>query len=397
MPKAIWTNKVKVEWAPASDPFDDTPSWVDITSRVKGITISRGRSGVFDLYAAGKATVTLDNGAGTFDPTLWYRWRQVRITALATGPVTLELFYGFVEVILHDQSSRPKFATASMQCVDLMGVLSRYEYTALTVPAEDPGPRIQRLIDAMAIPVAWQSFAHGYAIIAPMEDGVVNALQHLQDVAEAEIGGLFVSRQGILAFEDRYEYLDRLDFSPETTFSDTYAGFEVGFLYGDVILTPPGRDYRNRVTFTANGGTPQTAEDVPAGFPSDSLSRTVPLDSDSQAMANSEALLAVYKQETVVWPEHLTVSINSQNNIDRVCSLDLRRYCAVEFTPAGKTQQTYKVFVESLDYTMGSVDWTCRIGFSSADRWEAAWGTKSEYLTLDDASLGLLDSGKLGF
>jgi hypothetical protein len=395
MPALI--SAVTVEWAPASDPFDDTPSWVDITGYVQHVSISRGRSGSFDLYGAGKATIVLRNGAGTFDQTAWYRWRQVRVTALATGPVTLEVFYGFVETILHDQPTVAAAATATIQATDLMGVLSRYEYTAASVPEESSGLRIQRLVTACAIPAAWQSIVTGYTAISALEDGTYNAMQHMQDVAEAEVGGLFVSRAGIVAFEDRYELLDRLDSSPETTFSNTPTGAHVPMLMGDMSLTPPGRDYRNRVTFTGESGIPQTAADVPTNFPADSLSRTLPIASDGEALSNAVALLEVYKQEAVVWPENVSVSIHTQNTLDRVCSLDLRRYCLVKFTPAGRSQQSYKVFVESITHDITPNTWMCRIGFSSADRWEDAWGTKTDYLILDDATYGLLDTGKLGF
>lgn len=391
-------NAVTVEWAPASDPFDDTPSWVDITGYVRSVSISRGRSGAFELYGPGRATIVLNNGTGNFDQTAWYRWRQVRVTALATGPVTLDVFYGFVETIAHAQPTTARSATATIQAIDLMGVVSRYEYNASSVPSEYSGLRIQRLVTAADIPVPWQSIVTGYTVVSAMEDGAVNAMQHMQDVAEAEVGAVFVSRQGILAYEDRYELLDRLDFSPETTFSDTPTGFHVPMLIGDMVLTPPGRDYRNRVTFTATDGVPQTADDVPANYPADSLSRTVPVESDAQALSNAQALLEVFSQETVVWPEHVSVSIHEQNTLDRVCSLDLRRYCLVKFTPAGRSQQSYKVFVESIDHAINaSGEWTCRIGFSSADRWEDAWGTKGDYLILDDATYGLIGTGKLGF
>lgn len=397
MPPSIWTNTIKVEWAPASTPFNTTPTWVDITAYVQAVSIDRGRSGAFDSYGAGNATITLDNANGYFDQTAWYRWRQVRVTALATGPTTLEVFYGFIETIRHSQPTKPKFATATMQAVDLMGVLSRYEYTAASVPAEPSGLRIQRLVTAAAIPVAWQSIVTGYTTVAALADGVVNSLQHMQAVTEAEIGALFVSRQGILAYEDRYELIDRLDFSPETTFSDSYTGVEVPYQMGDLTLTPPGRDYRNRVTFTPSVGVPQTASNIQTNFPPDSLSRTVPVQSEGQALANATTLLEVYRQETTVWPEYLTIAINSQNNIDRVCSLDLRRHCLVKFTPTGRSQQSYKVFVESIHHTMVGVEWQCRIGFSSADRWVTAWGTKGAYLILDDTTFGKLDTGKLGY
>ena len=387
---------VTVEWAPTSDPFDDTPTWVDITGYVRGVSINRGRSGAFDTYGAGRATIVLTNKSGNFDQTAWYRWRQVRVTALATGPVVLDVFYGFVETILHSQPTTPGSATATIHAIDLMGVMARYEFVADSVPIEPSGLRIQRVLTAAALPTAWKSVVTGYTDIAALDDGVVNAMRHMQDVAEAEVGAIFVSRQGVMAYEDRYELLDRLDFPPETTFSDTPTGAEVPMLLGDMTLTPPGRDYRNRVTFTAESGVPQTADNTPANFPSDSLSRTVPVQRESQAMANAKMLLEVYSQEAVVWPEHVSVAVHTQNTIDRVCSLDLRRFCLVKFTPVGQSQQSYKVFLESIQHTITVDAWICRLGFSSADRWQDAWGTKTDYLIIGDATYGLIGTGKIG-
>lgn len=391
---------ITVEWSPASDPFDTTPTWVDITQSVRSVEIDRGRGGVFELYGAGRATIVLNNPTGGFDPTAWYRWRQVRVTATATGPVSNVLFYGFVENIFHDQSTVPKNATATIQATDLMGVLSRYEFPAslFSITDELAGDRITRILDAAAIPSAWYSIASGYVDIVAPTQASFNSLHHIQDVAESEGGAFYCSAAGVLTFEDRYEGLSRLDSAAVTTFSDTPAGAEVPYLYGEMVLTPPGRDYRNVVTITGDSGTPQQADDITSGYPPDSLSRTLPMASDGQAGALAALLLEVYKQTGVIWPEGISVSVwpDSQNTLDEVSALDLRELCTVEFTPAGKTQQTYKVFVESISHTIGGGHWTCQLGFSSADRWEDAWGTKSDYLIISDATYGLIGTGRIG-
>lgn len=395
MPQLVWTDSVTVEWSPASDPFATSPTWVDITSLVEAVSISRGRGSAFDLYGAGSCSITVSNRLGTIDPTVWYRWRQIRVTCAATGPVTNVLFRGFIEEVLHDQGGRAQFATATIQATDLMGVLSRYEYVASSVPAELSGARVNRVLTALGVPSAWKSVATGYSEIAALDDGVVNGLQHLQDVVEAEVGALWTTAAGVLTFDDRYELLDNLSASPVTVFSDTYAGAEVAYLYGDVTLTPPGREYRNKVTYTGDSGAPQTASDIPTNYPPDSISRTVPLTTDSQAMANAAYLLKVFDQTGLIWPEHLTVGVFTQNILDEMTALDLRQFCQVEFTPASKTQQTYKVFAESIEHSMSDVAWSVRVGFSSADRWEDGWGVKTDYLILDDATYGKLDTGKL--
>src|SRR5688572_12768772 len=133
---ALITSVITVEWSPASTPFATSPTWVDITGAVRAVTINRGRGGSLDLYSAGKATIVLDNRTGAFDPTAWHRWRQVRITATATGPTSNVLFRGFVETIRHDQGLAPRDAVAVIDAIDLLGVMSRYEYVAASVPEE---------------------------------------------------------------------------------------------------------------------------------------------------------------------------------------------------------------------------------------------------------------------
>lgn len=398
---ALVSSVVTVEWSPASTPFATSPTWVDITSDVRAVSISRGRSGSFDLYGAGKANITLDNRAGTFDPTAWHRWRQVRITATATGPTSNVIFRGFVQTIRHDQSLAPRDAVAVIECIDLMGLVSRYELDTVAAnrSTEKSGVRVAAVLAEADIPSAWYSTATGIVDVVAPGGPVVNSLQHIQDVTEAEGGAFYTSAAGVLTFEDRYEGIDRLSSAAVTVFSDTPAGADVPFLYGDLLLTPPGLEYRNRVLVTGADGVAVEWSDIPTDYPRDTLSRNLPIATSSESDALAEMLLEVYKQTTVIWPEGVSVSVwpDSQNTLDEITALDLREYCQVEFTPAGKTQQTYKVFVESISHSIGPSHWTARIGFSSADRWEDAWGVKTDYLILDDATFGLLDTGKLGY
>lgn len=581
-----------VEWAPASDPFSTSPTWVAITGDVENGNIARGRSGAFDLYGVGKANFLVTNSTGgtpVIDPTVWYRWRQARIfaigsallsetftgsdgatptgwtdsgtsgagasvqinsnrlrfvtgtttyglgrirygTALATDidlrctidiqalsehyvsvyvrggtsfasnalvssysivcdiganllsvyeidsggtstlissgaitwtaavwnlrvlacgtsisakawtstepdgwTVTVEdttntgtgiglkvtggnnttsdtiyidnlevkkakaIFRGFVAETRHDQSGGPFVGMATLDAVDLIGILAGYE-TALTgVPRETTGARINRILDAIGIPSAWRSIADGYIEMAEPDGGVlnVNALQHIQDCAEAEVGGLYASAAGVLTFEDRYELLERLNSAAAYTFSDTPAGNDMRPLR-DLVLTPVGTDYRNLVQFIGDSGTAQVASNVPANTPPDALSRTLPIAEDADALSNATILLEVYRQ-TLTWPTAVTVPIypDRQSNLDQVTAMDLRTLVAVEHTPVGKTQQTYKTFVESINHRFGRKYWEATLGLSSADRWEDAWGKKNDYLILDDPTYGKLDTGKL--
>jgi hypothetical protein len=92
-----------VEVAFASDSLSTSPTWTDITSYVRNASIKIGRTNELDNFAAGQATLSLNNRARTFDPlysgsispTGLKARRQLRIRATYSG-TTYDLFYGFV-------------------------------------------------------------------------------------------------------------------------------------------------------------------------------------------------------------------------------------------------------------------------------------------------------------
>lgn len=92
---------VTVEFSPGEDPFD-TPSWVDISARVKSLEWTWGRDNELEPFQSGTATVVLYNHDRLFDPeytsgtyfgALLPRV-PFRIRSTASGGK--DLFYGFV-------------------------------------------------------------------------------------------------------------------------------------------------------------------------------------------------------------------------------------------------------------------------------------------------------------
>jgi hypothetical protein len=225
-------------------------------------------------------------------------------------------------------------------------------------------------------------------------------LQHLQSVVETEVSALFVDRDGIVIFDDRYEMLAKLDSAPAATFSDTPTGTDLTYLVGSLGLAPPGSAYRNDVVFTGTSGIAQRASNIPAGFPPDGLSRTIPCDDDSWCAANAKYLLGWHRQ-TDPWPTQLTVRLHpgvaAAAAFDVVTTLELRDYVTVEHTPVGSTQRTYKCFIDGIVHVVDFEQniWDCTLRFSSADRLETAWGTKNDYLWIGDATRGLIGTGKI--
>jgi hypothetical protein len=411
---AVIGNIVQVYWAPTSGPLSTTPTWTDITSKVQDVRISGGRSGAFDQYQPRRCQIQVNNLAGTVDPTKWYRWRQLKVEASVSGG-TYVLFSGFIQTVEHDQSQAPRYATATIDADDLLSILSRREiaygvpYGDSAVATEPVSDRVNTILTAANIPAGFIGSVSTTPTLISAPSATVNgndttgvlvgnALELLQDCAECDLGALY-TRGGAVYFENRWALVNRAA-SPGSypTFSDTPTGTNISILRGNVTLTPPGTDYRNLVSYTGTSGTAKTASYTIAQYPYDSLSRTLPLELDQQALGNSQGLLEVYRQQKV-WPAQIGVHLwpNADQNLVSAVGIQLRDYAVVKFTPVGQSQQTYKVFVSEVVHEIGPGRWNMTVSFESADRWYDAWVATGTFLKLNDATAGQLDQEVLAF
>jgi hypothetical protein len=100
------TPTLKVEVSFASAPLATSPTWVDITDRVRntpGLSISRGRQSEVSTFSAGSCQLLLDNRDRLFDPLnasgTYYGdltpRRQIRVSAVWSG-TTYPMFRGHV-------------------------------------------------------------------------------------------------------------------------------------------------------------------------------------------------------------------------------------------------------------------------------------------------------------
>ena len=127
----------KVEVAFDDGPYVASPTWTDITSYVREMSIDRGRSddwGTFD----GSANLTLDNRNRKFDPFytsgVYYGKllprRQVKISAV-WGGTTYPVFRGFVSGWPPAWTDAGTDSTVSISCFDALGLLA-----SETLPAD---------------------------------------------------------------------------------------------------------------------------------------------------------------------------------------------------------------------------------------------------------------------
>jgi concanavalin A-like lectin/glucanase superfamily protein len=129
---------LKVEIAFTSEPFDTTPTWVDVSQYVRatsdgggGIFTDRGHGPEIGPFEAGTCMVTLSNRDRRFDPSYsagpnfgnLIPRKQIRITATWSA-VDYPMFYGWVTGWPQGFREQGKDATVTIEAIDAIAMLA---------------------------------------------------------------------------------------------------------------------------------------------------------------------------------------------------------------------------------------------------------------------------------
>lgn len=122
-------------------------TWTDVTSSVRDVSTSRGRSSELDTYSAGSCQIILDNRTRLFDPentagTYYGKLtplRPIRIRVTPAGGTIRSIFFGFIDQ-WPQAYSYPRDATVTVTATDAFKVLNQYKlpsywYTTITAAA----------------------------------------------------------------------------------------------------------------------------------------------------------------------------------------------------------------------------------------------------------------------
>lgn len=260
---------VTVEIAFATLPLEPVPSWVDVSAYVLEWATDRGRNRALDQIEAGTATIRLDNLDRRFDPSYtsspYYPnvlpTRRLRISATYSA-TTYYLFDGYVDEWPLDWEE-PFDSEIEITCTDLFGYFNRYSHSG-ALSGEFSNHAIDTFLDIVfgnvaIAPGPGRLIYAGHTLIEAATLTNKNALQHLQDIAEAESGLLFIDGQGRVVFQDRHYRLT------QTTSLNPIATY--GFGGGELPYMAPKPSYsadliKNDIHITATGGSEQTASDA---------------------------------------------------------------------------------------------------------------------------------------
>ena len=178
----------------------------DVTSRVRSISLGRGKNRDLDRFNAGSLSVTFNNEDRAFDPLFASSpyfgdivpRRDVRVLAgTAVQYVGKVLDWNFS----YEPNGRQ---SAELQAADGFTFLAQQVLTPGTATAQFSGARVEAVLDMPTVdwPTADRDIDTGASDLgADVFDG--NALSYLQKVEQSEAGLLFIDKLGRVAFRDR--------------------------------------------------------------------------------------------------------------------------------------------------------------------------------------------------
>jgi len=207
--------------------LDGSSQFADVTNGTLNISVRRGRRDQGDILSAGTMSFTLNDtlAGGVFNPfdtsSPYYDanqnvpglapMRRVRLGRYDASNTLEYLFVGYV-VNYDYQFTLGGLNTVVVYCADQFYLLSQTYLDELSVTAETSGERIETILDlpevdfptgptARNISTGTVNLGHSSHYTIPQSTNVLSYLSQIND--SAEFGRLFMSRDGILTFEDR--------------------------------------------------------------------------------------------------------------------------------------------------------------------------------------------------
>ena len=367
-------------------------TFVDLTSIVESVNITRGRNRQLDQFNAGTATIAFNNQTEILNPTNtaspYYPFVLPRcpVQILANG---IPIYTGLVtDWNLDYDISNKDMMYAS--CADNFTVLANQALNAVTPSSQATGARINTILDLTEINYqgarsidTGSSTLGAYAI-----DQDTVCLNYLQQVNTSEQGYLFMSANGTLTFKGRSSVLNPV---AGATFNTDGTGLPYQTLvnqYGDELL------YNYIITQSPAGAVQTTSSATSiALYQAQQYALTNLLNSTTTEVAGlGNYLLGKYQNPVLRFTGLSTqLSALSSANQNIALELDLTSICTVikNFVVGTPATETQTLIVSGVSHSITPGSHIISYTFESTDG--------NQYLTLNDSIFGTLNNNLLSF
>ena len=369
----------------------------DISDRLIGTSVSRGKNQALDRIDAGTSSIVVDNSDRHFDPLYpngpyfgqLIPRRTVRITC-NDQPVFIGAIDDFDIVYAPSNRSQVRIDVS-----DAFSTLTNSGLEEFTPTAQLSGARVNAVLDRPEVswPADEREIDTGNSTMlgALVAEGT-SVLEYLQLVSNSEFGDLFIGKDGKVVFRER----NAVPNTPNLVFTDeVVAGVYQGIQFASVNNVYGSENLYNRILIS-NADSPAleaSAADTesqtvygPRSFSQSSL--LVASQSELQFLA--DYLLARFKEPQYRF-EAVTVVMDTLSTVnqDAVLDLEIGDIVQVRFEPSDippAIEQYVRIIGISHDWTSTSKNITFAL-----ERLDFA------IFILDNAVLGELDNDRLAY
>jgi hypothetical protein len=388
--------------------LDGTTEFADVTTGTTQINVKRGRRDVGDQFSAGTMSFTLNDTAanGVFNPfdtaSPYYDtalskpglapMREVQLIRYDASNVAELLFNGYV--VNYDYNfALGGLDTVTVYCADQFYLLAQTYLDEYNPSAETSGQRITSVLalpevdytGPTSIATGTVDLGHDSAYTVPEGTNVLQYLSQINDTAE--FGRLFMSRAGVLTFQNRI--------------GNTLSGSVVDFYddgtntpYDTVGITFEADSVVNRAVVTGLDGT--TATDTDAASIALYFTQTTSITNSLLHVQGQIDDAAAYLLDGEPEARYTDVGVSfvalSTAQRDAVAVVDIGDTITIEKTfpsGTGTMQLAQELSVEGVEHAIDLVTGH-RVTFFTAPT------TIVYELILDDATYGIIGTNVLG-
>ena len=367
-------------------------AFADLSDIVMSISIKRGRQRQLDQFNAGTAQVMFNNNSRILDPlnssSPYYPWILPRspIIINANG---VPIYTGFVQDWNLDYGLANQDRMVAV-CVDNFGTLANQILNAFTPSAETSGLRIDAALDRPEINYQGaRSIGTGSSTLgayAVSQD--TNLLNYLQLVNTSEQGYLYNSASGTLTFKGRSSVLNPVAGANFTSDGTDLPMMSLVNQFGDELLY-------NYIVTQSPAGAAQTNSDATsiALYQSQNYNLLNLLNSTTTEVNGLGAYLLGKYQNPVLRFTGLSTQLAALTSAQWsiILGIDLTSIVSVKktFNTGTPASETQTLIVSGIDHRITPGSHIISYTFESTDG--------NQYLTLDDAIFGILDTNLLSF
>jgi hypothetical protein len=383
--------------------LDGNTEFADVLADCTNVFVRRGRRDVGDQFSAGTMTFTIRDVDGIFNPfdnsSPYYDTPQSK-----PGLAPMRK----VQLIRYDQTDSPEYLfsgyvvnydynfalggldTVTVYCADQFYLLAQTFMDTLNVTAETSGERIETVLDLPEVdfPAGQRNIATGTVNLGHVGAYTVpagtNALQYITQINDtAEFGRVFMSRDGVLTFEERIG----------TTLSPPVASFNddgTGTVFDGLGISFEADGVINRAVVQGLSGSSSTATN--AGSIAEYFIQTTSILNSLLHNASEIQDAALYLLKPLPEPRFTSVATKflmlTDTEKDTLATIEIGDTIAIEKTfPSGAstTQLSQDLSVEGIEHNLD---------FATGHRvmYFTAGTTVLYELILDDLLYGTLDT-----